>query len=78
VRRLVARVRLSQRRGAMLPGPPALAVETLFGTVSYHLAARPTEQRLLGDAAARRLDANLPAGLRDALARAFLTRKGQP
>src|SRR3954464_2056245 len=30
IRRLVARVRLSQRRGTMVPGPPALAVETLF------------------------------------------------
>jgi TetR/AcrR family transcriptional regulator len=73
VRRLIARVRLSQRRGAIMPGPPALPVETLFGTVSYHLAARPTEQRLFGTAAAHRFEVALPAGLRDALARGFLT-----
>jgi TetR/AcrR family transcriptional regulator len=78
VRRLIARVRLSQRRGAMLPGPAALPIEMLFGTVSYHLAALPTERRLLGTAVARRYDSDLPARLGPAMARAFATRRQRP
>jgi AcrR family transcriptional regulator len=74
VQHLLADVRAAQSRGRMRACPPALCMEILFGTVSYHLAARPTEARVLGRSAARRFDADFGRALADALARAFLER----
>jgi AcrR family transcriptional regulator len=72
VQTLLDRIRAGQHDGQLQPGPPALCLEMLFGSVSYHLAARPTHEPVVGRREARRTQAGLRQHLVTAMVRAFV------